>query len=92
MAIEGQFELPALAVLPPDDQLFVVAFVRSGGSITRMQELYGVSYPTIKARLQRVSERLPMVHVARSRGDDSILDRLERGEISAEEALEDLER
>ena len=40
IAIEGQFELPQLARLSPDDQVFVVAFVRSHGSIKEMEQVF----------------------------------------------------
>ena len=97
IAIEGAFELPLLAQLPAEDQLFVVAFVRSHGSIKEMERLFGVSYPTIKARLNRLAERLgPALEVevpsTPAPGDDkrTVLDRLERGEISVQEALKEL--
>jgi hypothetical protein len=99
VAIEGAFELPLLAQLPLEDQVFLVAFVRSHGSIKEMERLFGVSYPTIKARLNKLSERLgPVVDVdvAPPANEDSsparraILDRLDRGEISVQEALKEL--
>src|SRR6478672_4959068 len=64
IAIEGAFELPPLARLPLEDQVFVAAFVKSHGSIKEMERLFGVSYPTIKSRLNKLSERLgPVVDV-----------------------------
>ena len=99
IAIEGPFDLPVLAQLPLEDQLFVVAFVRSHGSIKDMERLFGVSYPTIKSRLTRLAERLgPAMEVEVSssppppaRADSrAVLDRLERGEISVQEALREL--
>lgn len=97
IAIEGTFELPLLAQLPLEDQVFVVAFVRSHGSIKEMERLFGVSYPTIKARLNKLSERLgPVVDVAAPVNEDesparrAILDRLDRGEISVQDALKEL--
>src|ERR1700752_356739 len=61
IAIEGSFELPALAQLSADDQVFVAAFVRSHGSIKEMERLFGVSYPTVKARLNRIAASLEFV-------------------------------
>jgi hypothetical protein len=95
VAVEGAFELPPLAQLSMEDQIFVAAFVRSHGSIKEMERLFGVSYPTIKNRLARLSETLgPAMTVetnpAPRRSD--ILDRLERGEITATEAAELLTR
>jgi hypothetical protein len=87
IAIEGSFALPPLAQLSAEDQVFVAAFVRSHGSIKQMERLFGVSYPTIKSRLRQISERLRFVAVAAEPPEDDTLDRLERGEISAEEAI-----
>ena len=58
IAIEGAFELPRLAKLSAEDQVFVAAFVRSHGSIKAMEQVFGVSYPTIKARLNRIAASL----------------------------------
>ena len=55
IAIEGSFELPQLARLSADDQIFITAFVRSHGSIKEMERIFGVSYPTIKSRLTRIA-------------------------------------
>ena len=58
MAIEGSFELPQLARLQLEDQVFIVAFVRSHGSIKEMERVFGISYPTVKSRLTRGREML----------------------------------
>ena len=102
IAIEGSFEPPLLAQLPVEDQLFIVAFVRSHGSIKEMERLFGVSYPTIKSRLNRLAEQLgPAVAVEdvtatpeSAAGDPrrAVLDKLERGEIDVKEALKELGR
>jgi hypothetical protein len=93
VAIEGAFELPPLAQLSMEDQVFVAAFVRSHGSIKDMERLFGVSYPTIKNRLARLSEALGAgmaVETSPAPRPSDILDRLERGEITAAEAAEQL--
>src|SRR5438445_12054831 len=59
--IEGSFELPQLARLALEDQIFVIAFVRSHGSLKEMESVFGVSYPTIKARLNRISASLQFI-------------------------------
>jgi hypothetical protein len=48
IAVEGAFTLPELARLTLEDQVFVTAFLRSHGSIKEMEQVFGVSYPTIK--------------------------------------------
>ena len=95
VAIEGAFELPKLAQLPAEDQVFVAAFVRSHGSIKEMEATFGVSYPTVKARLNRIAEALQMVEI--NVGPDpaprraEVLERLKRGEITADQAIAELE-
>jgi hypothetical protein len=91
IAIEGSFELPQLARLNLEDQVFVTAFVRSHGSIKEMERIFGVSYPTIKARLNRIAAGLEFVDTNPTPSQGEILERLKRGEISAEEAIHALE-
>ena len=63
VALEGRFELPPLARLTAEDQVFVVAFVRCHGSIKQMEKFFGVSYPTIKNRLNRIGALMPFALV-----------------------------
>ncbi len=92
MAIEGEFELPPLARLSAEDQVFVMAFVRSDGSIKEMEKVFGISYPTVKNRLRRISEQLEFVETSPPPLRSEVLDELERGEITAAEAIERLSR
>lgn len=91
IAIEGAFELPQLAKLSAEDQVFVVAFLRSHGSIKEMEQVFGVSYPTIKARLTRIAGSLDFVETDPAPSRAEVLERLQRGEISAADAIRDLE-
>jgi hypothetical protein len=91
IAVEGSFELPQLARLSAEDQVFVVAFVRSHGSIKEMEQVFGVSYPTIKARLTRIAASLDFVETNPGAPRAEVLERLGRGEISADEAIRELE-
>ena len=91
IAIEGSFELPQLARLDLDEQVFITAFVRSHGSIKEMERIFGVSYPTIKSRLTRIADSLEFVETNPTPSKAEILERLERGEITAEEAIRQME-
>jgi hypothetical protein len=91
IAIEGSFELPQLAKLNLEDQVFVTAFVRSHGSIKEMERIFGVSYPTIKSRLHRIAGSLEFVDTNPTPSQAEILDRLKRGEIDAQDAIGQLE-
>ncbi|MFO7959209.1 MAG: DUF2089 domain-containing protein [Candidatus Brocadiia bacterium] len=90
VTVEGHFELPPLARLSLQEQAFVTAFVRVHGNIKRMEELFDISYPTVKKRLNDIGAKLDEPF----RGPDepgTVLARLERGEITVEEALDMLE-
>jgi hypothetical protein len=91
IAIEGSFELPQLTRLSLEDQVFVTAFIRSHGSIKEMERVFGVSYPTIKARLNRIAESLEFVDTNPKPSQGEILDRLKRGELDPDEAIRQLE-
>jgi hypothetical protein len=95
IVIEGSFELPQLARLDMEDQIFITAFVRSHGSIKEMERIFGVSYPTIKSRLNRIAESLEFVETnpLPSKGETKaeILQRLQQGEITAEDAIREME-
>ena len=97
VAIEGPFTLPPLAQLNAEDQVFVAAFVRCHGSIKQMEKYFGVSYPTIKNRLNKIGSQLSFVEI--EQGSDAealalsrseVLDRLSRGELTVAQALERL--
>jgi hypothetical protein len=97
IAIEGRFDVPPLAQLAADDQVFVAAFVRCHGSIKQMEKFFGVSYPTIKNRLNRIGDRLPIAEIdpeaepersPASTGE--LLSQLERGTLTVDQVLRQL--
>jgi len=99
ISIEGDFKLPPLARLSTEDQLFAAVFLKTHGSIKQMEKFFGISYPTVKNRLNKISAQLDMVNidivveepekekVARM----NVLDKLGKGDISLDEALKELE-
>ena len=89
IVMEGQIELPTLAELSLEDQAFVMAFVRHHGSIKKMESLFGISYPTVKNRLNAIAAALERTMQAPS-PRAYVLEQLSRGEITVEEALEKL--
>jgi hypothetical protein len=92
IAIEGTFTLPPLANLSAEDQFFVMAFVRCRGSIKEMEEMYGISYPTVKNRINRIAAQFEFVENVKVSPQEEVLSELERGEISANEAIRRLEK
>ena len=87
ITVEGAFTLPELARLSLEDQVFIIAFLRSHGSIKEMEQIFGVSYPTIKARLNRIAQALEFVDSDPRPTRSDVLERLQRGDISPEEAM-----
>ena len=92
IAIEGSFSLPPLANLSAEDQVFVMAFIRSHGSIKDMEQMFGISYPTVKNRINRIAEQLEFVEIERVSPKEEVIFELERGDITAEEAIRRLSK
>ena len=92
IVIEGSFELPPLARLTMEDQIFVTAFIRNHGSIKDMEELFGISYPTVKNHLNRISQLLEFVEINPPPSKNEVLEQLYRGEISVQEAISKMRR
>ena len=92
LSIEGNFELPPLARLNMEDQIFVAAFVKSHGSIKDMEQLYGVSYPSIKNRLNRISKTFDFIDLTPVNSAGDILEDLDRGNISFDQAMNALKK
>jgi hypothetical protein len=100
LKIEGEFVMNEFGSLTPDELHFLRVFIYCEGRIRDMEAALGVSYPTvkghlasIKAKLNLAGERLPAQ--SREAGDeqgtedpaDTVLDRLEKGELSYKDAV-----
>ena len=92
ITIEGNFQLPPLGELSFEDQIFVAAFIKTHGSIKQMEAIFGISYPTVKNRLNAIASRLDIVDVKADVTDSvsSILDKLEQGDIDVSQALQEM--
>lgn len=94
-SLEGRFELDRLSRLAPEQRHFVETFVRCEGKLTCMQEELGLSYPTVRSRLDEVIRALgfEVGEEGEAAGvqRQEILEQLARKEISSEEALRLLE-
>ena len=58
--IQGEYELPALAKLSPDDQAFMLEFIKASGSLKEKAKLLKLSYPTVRNRLDEIIERIKL--------------------------------
>jgi len=91
-SIEGEFENCKFCLLSREQQDFVETFLRVRGNIKEMEREFGISYPTVRNRLDAILEALGH-RVERRREDEllqtkrrEILDALNRGELTVEEA------
>lgn len=98
-SIEGSFEVSKFAKLSKEHLEFVEIFLKSRGNIKEVERELGISYPTVRGRLDAVLETLgyrvdPAVteEVVRNKQTrrKEILDALNRGEMSSEEAIKKL--
>ncbi len=90
--IRGEFVQNEFASLPPEQLEFLRMFLKARGNLKELERLLGVSYPTVRARFDALLRALGY-----EEGPDlederrTILDALERGELSPEEAAERLD-
>lgn len=87
IAIEGEIQIPRLARLSAEDRNFIELFVRLSGSLKAMSKQLGISYPTMRNRLNRIIELLTQEISKDQEYRKEIIDKLDQGEIKAEEAI-----
>ncbi len=85
--IRGEFPMDPFLSLSDEDRKFLIAFLRSRGNMKEVQERLNISYPTAKNRLDKLLINLGIYEKENSPKEQEILDALERGEITAEEAV-----
>lgn len=94
--ISGQFELCKFCKLPPEQRAFAEVFIKNRGNIREVEKELGISYPTVRGRLENLIRALGY-SVSPEHGDvadetsvakerKSIIDKLGRGELSPTEA------
>jgi len=91
ITIRGTFEVPRIARLSPEQRAFLEVFLRARGVISTVEKELGISYPTVRARLDALLEALKLTPIKDVRKDTAaikrkILDDLEEGKITPEEA------
>ena len=68
-AVEGRFDLSVLARLDPEDQAFVLSLLKSSGSLKDLARLYGISYPTVRNRLDALIDKVKALEVETAQGE-----------------------
>jgi len=86
----AEFRLPRVAELSSDQAAFLAEFVLAGFSIKELEKRVGMSYPAVRARLDRIIESMRELSAGASKRK-KVLDRLEKGDIRADEAIRRIE-
>jgi hypothetical protein len=73
IAVEADFPAPRLARLPVEHQRFIEMFVLASGNLKAIAEQAGVSYPTVRSRLDKIIDALRQVIMESSEGADEVL-------------------
>ena len=92
ISITAAFPMSRLGGLPVEHQRFIEMFVLASGNLKEIAEQVGVSYPTIRSRLDKVIEflRAEISKTQRVRG--SVLDAVQPGKTTAEDAARLIKR
>lgn len=86
VTIEAAFPTARLANLPTEHQRFIEIFVLASGSLKEIAEQTGVSYPTVRSRLDKVIAALREEIGRTQKTKGTILDAVNEGKLSAESA------
>ena len=95
-SIEGNFSPCEFCSLSKEDLNFLKTFIKCKGSIKEVEREMGISYPTVKSKLNNLIEALGF-HVEEEKSEEEIINerenilvKLEKGEMSAAEATKKL--
>lgn len=88
--IRGSFKLCKFCQLPKEQLEFAETFIKNRGNIKEIEKELGISYPTVKGKLDSLVEALGYMNQSPMSPSKSkeILEQLDRGELSPEEAIE----
>jgi hypothetical protein len=81
--LEGRFTPGLLGSLTEEQIRFVRVFLASRGNIREMGKELGISYPTVRSRLDEILEALGL---ASDDEPDDVLEKVRRGKLPVEEA------
>ena len=84
--IRSGFVMPRFLQLSADQQKFAIEFILASGSLKEMAKIFDVSYPTVRARLDRIIECLGSDKPAEEERRAAILDAVEEKKISTQQA------
>ena len=92
--VENDFKLSKFDYLNRDQLHFVETFIRCRGSIKEVEKELGISYPTVRAKLDEVITSLGYTprDTVQVKSRNEVLEALEKGEMSPEDAIQTLKK
>jgi hypothetical protein len=90
--VVSRFGMCSVCRLPEDMYRLLMTFIKTRGSIKEMEKELGVSYPTVRGRLDELQRLMGFAPDGGTQTAKDVLDMLERGEISTAEAEEMLKQ
>jgi hypothetical protein len=94
-SIEGHFATSPFGGLSAEQQEFVKVFLSARGNISLVERQLGISYPTVRNRLEGVQKAMGLVDIAsaeeKQERTTDILSKLASGELSVDEAIDSLD-
>ncbi len=87
IVIQGEFDLCKFCRLNGQQKYFVEVFIKNRGNIKEIEKELGISYPTVRNKLDDVISALGHKVEKTRINQKEILEKLKKGEISKDEAL-----
>lgn len=88
LQLEAEFDENPLFLLSRDEQDFILDFILCGGNLKALGDKLGLTYPTLRTRLDRIISRLePLSQVVSA---EQILNKIDKGELKPEEGIQQL--
>lgn len=89
--MDGEVHVPPLARLTGDDRQLAEELVLCGGNLKSLAERFGITYPTLRKRLDGMIERLEAERRRDREQIERILTQMEKGEMDPDQGLQRIE-
>lgn len=90
--IENDFEMSKFEYLSQNQLKFIEVFLKNRGNIKDVEKELGISYPTVRSKLDEVINALGYTSEEPAKDKEKIISMLENGKISADQAIEMLKK
>jgi len=91
MEMRGGFDPCAFCRLTAEQSTFLLLFVERRGNLSEMEKALGISYPTVRNKLEEIIRLLRRPEAPPPSGRDEVLRKVAAGQLSAQEALDQLQ-